>query len=98
MTMSPVPYPPPSPGVSSLRTLLAQNKDDDVPKLNILLIEALVAVEMSLLVHALTMYDANILFRLVGNTFQEQMWSRLFGGGIRKLIKIQPPVEPATSK
>ena len=75
-------------GVSQLRALLAREKDEDAPKLNILLAESLVAVYMCLLVHALATYDANILYRLVAHPFVEKMWPALFGGGIKKMIKI----------
>jgi hypothetical protein len=77
-------------GVSSLRALLARDRDDDAPKLTMLLCESLISVYMSLLIHALSMYDANLLFRLVAHPFTEGMWPILFGGGAKKLIKLQP--------
>jgi len=76
------------PGVSQLRALLAREKDEDLPKLNISLCEVLVSVYMSLLVHALAMFDANILYRLVAHPFNEKMWPALFGGGVRKLVEV----------
>ncbi|CAH1797131.1 unnamed protein product [Owenia fusiformis] len=75
------------PGVASLRSLLAREKDDDAPKMNILLCEALIGVYMSLLIHALSTYDANTLYRLVSHVFSEKMWNVLFGGGLKKLVK-----------
>ena len=74
--------------MSSLRALLAREKDEDSPRLPILLGEALVAVYMSLLTHALATYDANILYRLVSHTFKDNIWHMLFGGGVRKLVKV----------
>jgi len=74
-----------------------------VPKLNILLGESLVAVYMSLLVHALAIYEANILYRLVAHPFSERMYQALFGGGVKKLIKVltsssDKPPRPAPPK
>ena len=85
-------------GVSSLRALLAREKDEDCPRLNVLLCESLVAVYMSLLIHALSMYDANILYRLAGHTFTHTMWPTLFGGGVRKLVKLPPSPDVHRSK
>jgi hypothetical protein len=47
-----------------------------------------VAVYLSLLVHALCLYDANILYRLVGHPLVENTWRALFGGGMKKLVKL----------
>jgi hypothetical protein len=84
------------PGVASLRAMLAREKDEDSPRLPILLAEALVAVYMSLLTHALATYDANILYRLVAHTFKEGIWQTLFGGGVRKLIRLFTQDTPAS--
>lgn len=83
---------PPSkwPGVSSLRALLAHDKDEDAPKLNTLLCEAFVATYMGLLVYAFATCDCHILYRLVGQKFSENTWSILFGGGVKKLLKVAP--------
>ncbi len=81
------------PGVSSLRMLLAREKDEDAPKLNMLLAETLVGVYMSMLIHALAMYEANILYRLVAHPFHEKMWPALFGGGVKKLIQVTTSAE-----
>ncbi|XP_050532463.1 dmX-like protein 2 isoform X4 [Daktulosphaira vitifoliae] len=78
------------PGVSSLRALLAHEKDEDSPKLNILLCEAFVATYMGLLVYAFATCDCHILYRLVGQKFSETTWSVLFGGGVKKLLKVAP--------
>ncbi|KAK6180445.1 hypothetical protein SNE40_012599 [Patella caerulea] len=75
------------PGVTSLRVLLAREKDEDAPKLNILLCEALLAVYVSLLVNGLSTYDPLLLYRLVAHKFDEQTWCALFGGGVRTIIK-----------
>ena len=75
-------------GVGNLRALLAKEKDENAPKINILLTESLIGVYMCLLVHALATYDANILYRLVAHPFVEKMWPALFGGGVKKLIRV----------
>ncbi|KAG8041870.1 hypothetical protein G9C98_007174 [Cotesia typhae] len=81
---------PPSkwPGVTNLRALLAREKDEDTPKLNILLCEAFVSTYMSLFVYALASCDSHLLFRLVGHHFDNNTWSCLFGGGVKKLVRI----------
>ena len=75
------------PGVQSLRALLARERDDNSPKLHILLVEALVAVYMSLLTTGLALMDANLLYRLVAVNFNVKTWSTLFGGAARKVIR-----------
>ena len=84
--------------MSTLRALLAKEKDEDAPKVNILLTESLIAVYMCLLVHALSMYDANILFRLVAHPFKEKMWPALFGGGVKKLVRVQSSADAQKRK
>ncbi|KYN09879.1 DmX-like protein 2 [Trachymyrmex cornetzi] len=69
------------PGVTNLRALLAREKDEDTPKLNILLCEAFVATYMSLFIYALSSCDSHILYRLVGQHFDNSTWASLFGGG-----------------
>lgn len=76
------------PGVTSLRALLAREKDEDTPKLNILLSEAFVAAYMSLFVYAFSSCDSHILYRLVGQKFDNNTWSTLFGGGVKKLLRV----------
>ena len=76
------------PGVTSLRALLAREKDEDTPKLNILLSEAFVATYMSLFVYALSSCDSHILYRLVGKKFDNNTWAILFGGGVKKLLRV----------
>lgn len=76
------------PGVTNLRALLAREKDEDTPKLNILLCESFVATYMSLFVYALSSCDSHILYRLVGHHFDNNTWSCLFGGGVKKLLRI----------
>ena len=76
------------PGVSSLQALLARERDENQPELNMLLTEAAVAVYTSLLIHSLTTYDPNLLYRLVANPFVERLWPALFGGGVKKLVRL----------
>ncbi|KAJ8305006.1 hypothetical protein KUTeg_018589 [Tegillarca granosa] len=75
------------PGVTSLRVLIAREKDEDSQKLNILLSETLIAVYASLLVNALATYDCHMLYRLVAHRFEQQMWSAFFGGGVKTVVK-----------
>lgn len=79
-------------GVTNLRALLAREKDEDTPRLNILLCEAFVASYMSLVTYALATCDCHILYRLAGQKFTEKTWATLFGGGIKKLLKVAQPV------
>ncbi|XP_066993059.2 dmX-like protein 2 isoform X2 [Anabrus simplex] len=76
------------PGVTNLRALLAREKDEDTPRLNILLCEAFVAVYMSMIVYALSTCDSLILYRLAGQKFVNQTWATLFGGGVKKLLRV----------
>ncbi|XP_053676697.1 dmX-like protein 1 [Anopheles nili] len=80
---------PPSkwPGVTNLRALLAREKDEDTPRLNVLLCESFVAAYMALFVYALTTCDSHILYRLAGQNFSDGSWSALFGGGVKKLLR-----------
>lgn len=75
------------PGVTNLRALLAREKDEDTPRLNVLLCEAFVASFMSLLVYALTTCDCHILYRLAGQKFSDVTWAMLYGGGVKKLLR-----------
>lgn len=75
------------PGVTNLRALLAREKDEDTPRLNVLLCEAFMATFMSLLVYALSTCDCHILFRLAGQKFTNVSWGNLYGGGIKKLLR-----------
>ncbi|XP_062554540.1 dmX-like protein 2 isoform X3 [Armigeres subalbatus] len=80
---------PPSkwPGVTNLRALLAREKDEDTPRLNVLLCESFVATYMALFVYALTTCDCHILYRLAGQNFTDYTWSTLYGGGVKKLLR-----------
>lgn len=71
-----------------MRVLLAREKDDDAPKLTVLLSEALVGVYISLLINAMATYDAHMLYRLISHKFTIQMWAALFGGGVKTLLKV----------
>nr|KAF6391784.1 Dmx like 2 [Pipistrellus kuhlii] len=75
------------PGVSSLINLLSSAQDEDQPKLNILLCEAVVAVYLSLLIHALATNSSNELFRLAAHPLNNRMWAAVFGGGVRLIVK-----------
>ncbi|XP_034288574.1 dmX-like protein 2 isoform X1 [Pantherophis guttatus] len=75
------------PGVSSLLNLLNSAQDEDQPKLNILLCEAVVAVYLSLLIHALATNASNELFRLAAHPLNSRMWAAIFGGGVKLVVK-----------
>ncbi|XP_074862571.1 dmX-like protein 2 isoform X2 [Carettochelys insculpta] len=75
------------PGVSSLINLLNSAQDEDQPKLNILLCEAVIAVYLSLLIHALATNSCNELFRLAAHPLNSRMWAAVFGGGVKLVVK-----------
>ena len=50
-------------GVTSLRALLAREKDEDAPRLLTLLCEAFVAIYTSLLCYAMAACDSHVLYR-----------------------------------
>uniref|UniRef100_A0A803Y0U0 Dmx like 2 n=1 Tax=Meleagris gallopavo TaxID=9103 RepID=A0A803Y0U0_MELGA len=82
------------PGVSSLINLLSSAQDEDQPKLNVLLCEAVVAVYLSLLIHALATNSCNELFRLAAHPLNSRMWAAVFGGGVKLLVKMLVPGRP----
>ncbi|KAK6643958.1 hypothetical protein RUM43_000223 [Polyplax serrata] len=75
------------PGVTNLRALLAREKDEDTPRLNILLCESFIATYMSLTVYAMSTCDCHILYRIAGHKFSNMTWSTLYGGGVKKLLR-----------
>ncbi|OWA51395.1 DmX-like protein 2 [Hypsibius exemplaris] len=75
------------PGVQSLRALLARERDENAPRLYVLLMEAFIAVYMSLLTTGLALRDVNLLYRLVGINFNVKTWSNVFGGGAKKVVR-----------
>lgn len=83
-------------GVTNLRALLAREKDEDTPRLSVLLCESFVATYMSLIVYALATCDSLILYRLAGQKFSNQTWAMLFGGGVKKLLKVAASNNSAT--
>lgn len=83
-------------GVTSLLALVARERDEDTPKLNLLLCEAFVAVYLSLLIHGLAASDAYVLYRLIARPVTEKDWAMLFGGGVKKLLKVITNVLPVS--
>ncbi|XP_072393097.1 dmX-like protein 2 isoform X1 [Diabrotica undecimpunctata] len=75
------------PGVTSLRSLLAREKDDDTPRLTVILCESFTAVYLSLVLYGLVTYDCIILFHVNAHIFDSDVWGKLFGGGIKKLLR-----------
>ncbi|XP_078386345.1 dmX-like protein 2 isoform X4 [Cetorhinus maximus] len=75
------------PGVSSLINLLGTAQEDDQPKLNVLLCEAVIGVYLSLLIHGLATQDSKELFRLVAHPLNNRTWAAVFGGGAKTIIK-----------
>nr|XP_006818127.1 PREDICTED: Dmx-like 2 [Saccoglossus kowalevskii] len=96
--LTPTTAPSKWPGVSSLQSLLATERDEDMPKLNIFLCEALVAVYISLLVHAMTTNTPGELYRLIAHNFDAKMWSAVFGGGTKVMIPLAMTTHPEGSK
>lgn len=91
------------PGVSSLINLLTSAQDEDQPKLNIMLCEAVVAVYLSLLIHALSTDNSNELFRIAAHPLNSRMWAAVFGGGVKVVVKPRRvaenvPAPPAPSQ
>ncbi|XP_047436100.1 dmX-like protein 2 isoform X4 [Mugil cephalus] len=86
------------PGVSSLISLLTSAREEDQPRLNVLLCEAVVAVYLALLIHGLGTHSGNELFRLAAHPLNNRMWAAVFGGGAKVIIKPKrpelPPVTP----
>lgn len=64
------------PGVTSLRALLAREKDEDTPRLTIVLCEAFTATYLALLLYGLATLDCVILFHVTGHTFTQETWSQ----------------------
>ena len=81
-----------------MRVLLAREKDEDSPKLNILLTECLLAVYLSLLINALATYDCHMLYRLTAHKFDQQMWSSLFGGGVKTVLRVEQTTPQSNSE
>lgn len=64
------------PGVTSLRALLAREKDEDTPRLTVMLCEAFAAVYMALLLYGLVTCDCVILFHVTAHTLNADIWGR----------------------
>ncbi|XP_018327674.1 dmX-like protein 2 isoform X2 [Agrilus planipennis] len=92
------------PGVTSLRSLLAREKDEDTPRLTVLLCESFTAVYMVLLLYGICTMDAVILFHVTGHVFTVETWGKLFGGGTKKLLRTasvpqsQPSIQSTPSE
>uniref|UniRef100_A0A3P8UW05 Dmx-like 2 n=1 Tax=Cynoglossus semilaevis TaxID=244447 RepID=A0A3P8UW05_CYNSE len=82
------------PGVSSLISLLTSAREEDQPRLNVLLCEAVVAVYLALLIHGLGTHSSNELFRLAAHPLNNRMWAAVFGGGAKVVIKPKRPEPP----
>ncbi|XP_066150653.1 dmX-like protein 2 isoform X3 [Euwallacea fornicatus] len=75
------------PGVTSLRALLAREKDEDTPRLTVLLCEAFTATYLALLLYGLVTCDCVILFHVTAHKLEGDVWGKLFGGGVKKLLR-----------
>ncbi|XP_031704218.1 dmX-like protein 2 isoform X8 [Anarrhichthys ocellatus] len=86
------------PGVSSLISLLTSAREEDQPRLNVLLCEGVMAVYLALLIHGLGTHSSNELFRLAAHPLNNRMWAAVFGGGAKVIIKPKrleaPPAAP----
>lgn len=85
---------PLSAGVSSLISLLTSAREEDQPRLSVLLCEAVVAVYLALLIHGLGTHSSNELFRLAAHPLNNRMWAAVFGGGAKVIIKPKRPEAP----
>ena len=85
---------PLSAGVSSLISLLTSAREEDQPRLNVLLCEAVVAVYLALLIHGMGTHSSNELFRLAAHPLNNRMWAAVFGGGAKVIIKPKRPEAP----
>ncbi|XP_034717775.1 dmX-like protein 2 isoform X3 [Etheostoma cragini] len=86
------------PGVSSLISLLTSAREEDQPRLNVLLCEGVMAVYLALLIHGLGTHSSNELFRLAAHPLNNRMWAAVFGGGAKVVIKPKrPETPPATA-
>lgn len=82
------------PGVTNLRALLSREKDEDMPKLNVLLLESFLATYISMAFYALVTCDSRILYRLVATNLTTEAWFTIFGGGKRTLKLRRNTKEP----
>ncbi|XP_053178475.1 dmX-like protein 2 isoform X1 [Scomber japonicus] len=82
------------PGVSSLISLLTSAREEDQPRLNVLLCEAVMAVYLALLIHGLGTHSSNELFRLAAHPLNNRMWAAVFGGGAKVIIRPKRPETP----
>uniref|UniRef100_A0A665UUG2 Dmx-like 2 n=1 Tax=Echeneis naucrates TaxID=173247 RepID=A0A665UUG2_ECHNA len=82
------------PGVSSLISLLTSAREEEQPRLNVMLCEAVVAVYLALLIHGLGTHSSNELFRLAAHPLNNRMWAAVFGGGAKVIIKPKRPEAP----
>lgn len=85
---------PLSAGVSSLISLLTSAREEDQPRLNVLLCEGVMAVYLALLIHGLGTHSSNELFRLAAHPLNNRMWAAVFGGGAKVVIKPKRPEAP----
>ncbi|XP_017295555.1 dmX-like protein 2 isoform X5 [Kryptolebias marmoratus] len=92
--MTPNSAPAQWPGVSSLISLLTSAREEDQPRLSVLLCEAVVAVYLSLLIHGLGTHNGNELFRLAAHPLNNRMWAAVFGGGAKLIIRPKRPELP----
>nr|CAH0105862.1 unnamed protein product [Daphnia galeata] len=74
--------------LTSLRALLAREKDEDAPRLLTLLCEAFVAIYTSLLCYSMAACDSHVLYRLAGLQPTESMWGSIYGGGAKQLVRV----------
>lgn len=64
------------PGVTSLRALLAREKDEDTPRLTVVLCEAFSATYLALVLYGLSTCDCVILFHVTAHAFNQDVWGQ----------------------
>lgn len=71
-----VTFPPKWPGVTSLRALLARERDEDTPRLTVLLCEAFTCTYLALLLYGMVTCDCVILFHVTAHNLDSHVWGQ----------------------
>lgn len=75
------------PGVQAFKDLLDREKELEIPKLRLILFEALISVYISLLLYALILHNSTALYLILSKEWNDKMWSQIFGGSCKKQVK-----------
>lgn len=80
--------------MESLVSLLARERDDDMPNLRLLIAEFFVSITMSLFSYAFAIFDSRWIYRLCAHQVDENVYGQLFGGGGEKRLRSTVPNRP----